>query len=365
MQSEMKIENYSLLCLSQINGIGSQRIRNLVAHFKSPEAIFKASFQELMQVEGIDKTLAGNIKQFRKNDFAEQQLERARKFGVTIINFWNDDYPKPLKSIANPPILLFISGTLQQIDCYSIAIVGTRHPSPYGKMQCEKFTHDLCMNGLTIVSGLARGIDTIAHKMVVASGCRTIAVLGSGVDCIYPEENRSLAEQIMKNGAIVSEFPMMTTPDAINFPRRNRIIAGLSLGTLIVEAGQKSGALITADFAVEQGREVFAIPGQINNPRSFGCHMLIQQGAKLVQSVEDIFEELGIETREIEEKKSTQIPLTNQERIVLSFLTSELQHIDDIALHSQLQTSQVLSILLSLELKNFVRQFPGKNFIKN
>jgi DNA processing protein len=222
----------------------------------------------------------------------------------------------------------------------------------------------LALRGITIVSGLARGVDTIAHRAVVNTGGRTIAVLGSGIDNIYPEENRLLADQISNNGAVISEFPMMTKPDAINFPRRNRIISGLSLGTLVVEAGRKSGALITADFAAEQGRDVYAIPGNINNPKSFGCHDLIQQGAKLIQSVDDIFEEIGMEKTAPLQHNMMPESLTHEERMVLALLSSEMQHIDLIASQAQLPTFHILSVLLSLELKNLVRQFPGKNFIR-
>ena len=364
MPPDVKFYNYSILCLSQIPGIGPQRIRNLFARFKNPEEIFRASFRDLVAVEGIDKTLAMNIKQYQKNDFAVQQIERAKRYGVEIVNFWDAGYPALLKNIHNPPVLLFVRGSIPAMSTRCIAIVGTRNPSPYGKLQAEKFSRELALNGVTVVSGLARGVDTIAHKIALSNGGQTLAVLGSGIDTIYPEENRPLAEQIATCGAVISEFPMTTKPDAMNFPRRNRIIAGLSSGTLVVEAGSKSGALITADFAVEQGREVFAVPGNINNPKSFGCNNLIQQGAKLVQCLEDIFDEVGMKKVLPGESDRSRIPLTSQERIVMSFLTNEVQHIDIIASQCQLPTSLVLSVLLSLELKNVVRQFPGKNFMR-
>jgi DNA processing protein len=364
LTGDFKIDTSTLLCLSQVPGIGPQRIRNLIARFENPTAIFKASCRELVEVAGIDKKLAVHIKEYQKNDFAQRQLEKARQLGVKIITFWDNEYPEMLKNIPSAPVFLFVRGTLTSDEQACIAIVGTRTPSSYGKLQAEKFARELCARGITIISGLARGVDTIAHRAVVNIGGRTIAVLGSGIDTIYPEENRALAEQICGKGAVISEFPMMTKPDAINFPRRNRIISGLSLGTLVVEAGRKSGALITADFAVEQGRDVYAIPGAITNPKSFGCHDLIQQGAKLVQTADDIFEEIGMEKITPLQRQTITESLTNQEQTVLAFLSPEMQHIDLIASQVQLPISHVLSVLLALELKNLVRQFPGKNFVR-
>lgn len=327
--------------------------------------MLNASVRELIQIEGIDKTLAANIKHGGDPSFVEAQSVLLKTAAAELITFWDDRYPPLLRKIVDPPLLLFIRGNIDVLSRHCIAIVGTRMPSMYGKMMADRLAKELASYDLAIVSGLARGVDTVAHHAVVQSGGRTIAVLGSGVDTIYPEENKKLAEQIMQFGALVSEFPMGAKPDAPHFPRRNRIIAGLSKGTLVVEAGNKSGALITADLALEQGREVFALPGNVSNPKSLGCNKLIQQGAKLVITIEDIVEEFEGGRRSL--KKNTGEPtvlLTEKEKSVYSVLTAEPQHIDRIAQLCQLTISETLSTLLNLELKNIILQTAGKNFIK-
>jgi DNA processing protein len=365
LNSDIHVEPVELLRLCSVPGIGSQRIRNLMRRFKTVKAVLNASVRELIQIEGIDKTLAANIKNGGDPSFVEVQSVLLKNAEAELITFWDDGYPPLLRKIADPPILLFVRGNVDAMSSKSIAVVGTRTPSTYGKMMAERFAEELASYDLTIVSGLARGVDTIAHRAVVQCGGRTIAVLGSGVDAIYPEENKKLAEQIMQSGALVSEFPMGAKPDAPHFPRRNRIIAGLSLGALIVEAGNKSGALITADFALEQGREVFALPGNVNNPKSVGCNKLIQQGAKLVITIEDVLEEFGGGRQSLLKiKGEPTIPLNEKEKSVYSVLTTEPQHIDKIAQQCQLPISETLSTLLSLELKNVILQTVGKNFVK-
>jgi len=356
-------EIFDLLRLSSVTGIGSQRIRNLIARFKSPSAVFRASARELVEIEGIDKTLARHIKIHQNTTFADEQLAKLQQSDARIVTFWDSEYPQLLKKIFDPPVMLFVRGTLQASDSQSIAVVGTRSPSAYGSLMAERFTRELVQHGLTVVSGLARGIDTISHRTTLAAGGRTIAILGTGVDLIYPSENKKLAEKIAENGAVISEFPMGTKPDAPHFPRRNRIIAGMSLGTLVVEAGLNSGALITADFAVDQSRDVFAIPGNINNPKCFGCHRLIQQGAKLVQKVNDIIEELQIGLS-VNEKVVPNIALSKDEEKLFGLLSHEPLHIDVIARKAEMSTPQALGVLLSLELKNLVRQIAGKNFVR-
>ncbi|MFQ5752996.1 MAG: DNA-processing protein DprA, partial [bacterium] len=282
-----------LLRLSAVPGVGSNKLRALISRFGATGDIFKASINELACINGIDRITAERIKDCHAQDFARAQFRKMKKCGVRFITFWDAEYPRLLKQIYDPPAFLFIKGTLEPTDKDAIGIVGTRRPTAYGKIVTERLTSELAQKGLTIVSGLAYGIDTLAHKQALQSGSRTLAILGSGVDVIYPYENKKLSEKIISNGAIISEFPMGTEPDRNNFPRRNRIICGLSLGVVVIEAGTKSGALITAALALDQNREVFAVPGNIDNPKSIGTNELIKQGAKVVTSAEDIFAELS------------------------------------------------------------------------
>ena len=363
---KVRFDPGDLLRLSVIPGIGSKKIRTLIARFKTPSDVFKASYRELLQIEGVSKLLATNIKKFQNDNFISSQLELLEKKKARIISYWDNEYPVLLKKIEDPPIILYIKGKIKQKDKKCIAIVGTRNFSTYGKLVTERFTRELALKDFTIVSGLARGIDTIAHNTVLSVGGETIAVLGSGVDVIYPNENQKLSEAITNQGAVLSEFPMGTKPEAVYFPRRNRIIAGICLATLVIEAGKKSGALITADRALEQGREVFAVPGNINNPKSAGCNDLIQQGAKLVRCIDDILEEFSFATEKTKniEERLKHIPLLKDEEKVFSLLSNEPLHIDRISQQCGLPTSQVLGVLLSLELKNLVKQIVGKNFVR-
>jgi len=363
---EIKFDPRDLLRLCTIPGIGSKKVRTLIARFKTPEGVFKASYRALLHLDGISKLLATNIKKFKNDKFINSQLELLNKHKARILSYWDNEYPVLLKKIEDPPIILFVKGKTEQNEKKCIAIVGTRNPSTYGKLVTERFSRELVLKNFIIVSGLARGIDTIAHKTALSIGGETIAVLGSGVDVIYPNENFKLSETITSRGAVFSEFPMGTKPEAVYFPRRNRIISGICLATLVVEAGKKSGALITADRALDQGREVFAVPGNINNPKSAGCNVLIQQGAKLVHSIDDILEEFSFtaeKTKNIE-KLLPQIPLSKHEEKIFNLLSNEPKHIDQISEQSDMPTSQALSVLLSLELKNFVKQIAGKNFVR-
>lgn len=356
-----------LFYLYAIPGIGSNKIRALIGKFRTVERIFNASLSELGAIEGIDSKLANRIRLHRDDDFVNKQLFLLEKAKSRIITFWDNDYPENLKKIYDPPVFLFAKGEYQKDDKGAVAIVGSRSPTTYGKLVTEKFSKGLARKGIIIVSGLARGIDTLAHLGSLQAGGRTIAVLGSGIDVIYPPENKKLVEKIVENGLVLSEFPMGTKPDAINFPRRNRIISGMSLGVLVVEAGQKSGALITADLALEQNREVFAIPGNINYPKSEGCNRLIMDGARLVISVEDVIEELKPQLSHfLNRTKIKKQPenLTSMEAQILEYLNTEPIHIDQIAINNRISTSQALGILLTLELKELVRQIPGKYFLK-
>ncbi len=355
-----------LFRLCTVPRLGSRRIRSLIARFKSPENVFAASIRQLVQVEGIDKVLGQNIKNGGKPTFVAEQRAQAAQHHVQLVTFWDEEYPALLKQLADPPLILFYKGLVECLSLLSIGIVGTRYPSTYGKLMADQFARELSRQNVVVVSGLARGVDTIAHRATVQAGGRTIAVLGSGLDKIYPEENKKLASDICKNGLVLSEFPMGAKPDAPHFPRRNRIISGLSKGILVIEAAQKSGALITADFALEQNREVFAIPGNLNNPKSYGCNVLIQQGAKVVLSVNDILDEIGQDTAaDLRANPQPPIQLSNPELLVYQSLSNEPKHIDKIALECRIPTSKTLGILLTLELKNVVQQLVGKNFIRS
>jgi len=358
-----------LLRLSSVPRIGPQKIRALVAHFLDPSEVLTASPRELIQVAGIDKKLASAIAHHKEGErFADEQLKRLNRTGGRILTIWEKEYPELLKKIYDPPALLFVLGDLQPADRHAIAVVGTRRPSTYGQQIAETLARDLAHLGLTIVSGLARGVDTIAHQTALKAGGRTLAVIGSGLDVPYPPENKSLLESIAEEGAVISEFPMGAKPDATNFPRRNRIISGLSLGTVVIESAEDGGAMITATTALDQDREVFAIPGNITEKRSEGPNKLIREGrAKLIQKVEDILDELRPELRHILKKEREPEPaveLTLFERRVLDVLSSEPVHIDSIAELAETSTSDALVNLLSLEFKGLVRQMPGKMFVK-
>ena len=357
-----------LLRLSSVHLIGSVKIRALLAHFENAADVLDAPPRELIRIPGIDKKLASNIAH-RGNDeeFADDQIRRVNKIGATIVTIWDKEYPELLKRIYDPPALLYVFGRFSPKDRQSIAIVGTRLPSLYGQQVAETFSHEISRLGITTVSGLARGVDTIVHATTLKSDGRTIAVTGSGLDVPYPPENRRMMEQIAETGAVVSEFPMGAKPDATNFPRRNRIISGLSLGTLVIESAEDGGAMITASTALDQNREVFAIPGSINEKRSSGPNKLIQEGrAKLVQNVEDILSELAVKLDQGKMRKEQPPPvqLTIFEQKVYELLGNDPIHIDDIAESSDNAPSDVLVTLLSLEFKGLIKQLPGKMFLK-
>lgn len=360
-----KFDPASLFRLCSIPQIGSQRIRRLLQHFGAPDNVLSASVRQLVQVSGIDQSLAAQIQKGGDPEFASEQVRRMKATKTSLTSYWDEIYPLRLKKIPDPPIMLFVRGHGEVLSNQCIAIVGTRIPSTFGKIMAEQLARELLNKNLAIVSGLARGIDTIAHKAVVQMGGATIAVLGSGVDQIYPLENKGLADKICEQGAVISEFPMGAKPDAPHFPRRNRIISGLSLGTVVIEAGERSGALITADFALEQNREVFAVPGNANSPKSIGCNKLIQQGAKLVLNADDIIEELeGQLDFFSDSQKKQNIVLSGLEKLVFDQLSAnEPRHIDKIAAECKTPTSKVLGALLALELQGIVKQLIGKNFI--
>jgi DNA processing protein len=357
-----------LLRLASVPKIGAQKIRALIAYFKSAEAVFDAPIKELVKVSGIDKTIASHIVHERDGEkFADEQLKRLNRTNGRILTIWDKNYPELLKKIYDPPALLFVLGKFNDDDLRSIGIVGTRHPTSYGQTVTEQLCTELARQQITIVSGLARGIDTIAHTAALSANTRTIAVIGSGIDVPYPSENKKLMERIAEHGVVVSEFFMGTKPDAPNFPRRNRIISGLSVGTVVVESAEDGGAMITASTALDQDREVFAIPGNITEKRSAGPNKLIRDGrAKLITGVEDIFAELQIQLSlplNMEPSRSA-LDLSSTEQRIFNLLVSEPQHIDLLAEQANAATSDVLVTLLSLEFKGIIRQLPGKFFMK-
>lgn len=368
---------FDLLVVSQIPDIGTNRLRLLVSHFGTPADVLRATVREIASVEGFSKKLASKIVHFIKNSqcdeakqYAERQLSKLNTVEGKIITYWDTAYPEPLKKIYDPPAFLFVRGTLQDIDKYSIAIVGTRMPSEYGTALAERFSADCASVGITVISGLARGVDTTVHQATLKASGRTIAVIGSGLDVFYPPENKNLCGRITKSGAVVSEYAMGTKPDAVNFPRRNRIISGLTLGTLVIETDIDGGAMITANMALDQNREVFALPGNINSKRSRGCNALIKEGkAKLVETLDDMIEELSGKLRPLLHTVPKHKPpvegLTLFERAVYDSLIEESLHIDTIAGRCNLATSDALVHLLTLEFKGLVRQLAGKMFMKS
>lgn len=280
-----------LILLNMVQDIGYIRLKGLLDEFKSPENILRAPVEGLRSVKGIGPSIAKAVKNAGSDYDVEKEIALAEKSGVVILTVFDEDYPERLKNIYDPPVILYVKGSIKKEDSLAVSIVGSRKCTYYGMNMADNIAEKLAFSGVTVVSGLARGIDTAAHKGALKSG-RTIAVLGSGLGNIYPAENRPLSEKIAQNGAVVSEFPMHMPPNKNNFPQRNRIISGLSAAVLVVEAANKSGALITADFALEQGRDVFAVPGAAGRLSSAGTNSLIKQGAKLIDSAEDILEEL-------------------------------------------------------------------------
>jgi len=357
-----------LLGLTLIPGLGNIRIRRMVDYFGDFKSAWLAEYDSLLLVPGIGEEIAKQIVRERKKIYLEREWEKLLKHNTRIVSIYSDQYPENLKHIYNPPVILYYKGSLSNQDNYSLAVVGSRKASYSGMKAAEQITKGLVEYGFSIISGLARGIDTVAHKAALDNGGRTVAVLGSGLNIIYPRENKKIASRIEETGLILSEYPLDTPPNAENFPRRNRIISGLSMGVLVVEAAEKSGALITADFALEQGRDVFALPGNINNPLSKGTNNLLKQGAKLVTEVNDILEEYGqvVNNNHVSRNRQdkSNLELEESEKILLSCIDYEPISLEEIIQQSDLELDKVISGLLYLELKGFVCQLPGKYFIK-
>ncbi|MBM4466035.1 MAG: DNA-protecting protein DprA [Chloroflexi bacterium] len=347
---------------SSVRGIGPMRFRALLDHFGDLETAWLADAQELKEA-GLDQRALENLVTARSTISLDKELEKIERQGARVLTWDDPAYPPRLLNIYNPPPVLYVKGEIVDDDQWAVAMVGTRGATVYGKEAARQLAGDLARNGITIVSGLARGIDSEAHRAALDAGGRTIAVLGSGVDVIYPAESRKLAKTVVERGALVSEYPLGTPPEASNFPPRNRIISGLSLGVVIVEAGERSGALITGDFALEQGREVFAVPGNIFRKKSMGTNKLIQQGAKAVLSVEDILEELNLTMVSQQAEVRAIVPENETEAALLEYITSEPVHVDEIGQKSGLPIAQVSSTLALMELKGMVRQVGGMNYV--
>ncbi len=348
-------------------GVGKTLFHRLVEALGSPENVFTASSGELMRVEGIGQKTAAEIKNFKIDDYVEREFRLARKLGIRILTVESPEYPPLLKSIYDPPPIIYCRGLNLDRFTVPIAVVGTRIPTHYGKTVAEKICGSLASMGVCIVSGFARGIDTLAHKAAIKAGGTTVAVFGCGLNHTYPPENSGLEDKILQTGAIISEFPISMGPERNNFPARNRLISGMCYGTVIVEAGEKSGALITAQFALEQGREVFAVPGNINSPKSRGTNRLIKMGAKLVDCLDDVVEELSFSVKSMLKSAQQESPvatnLTPKEKEVISLLSVEEKHIDNLIENSGLSPAEVSATLVQLELRGLVRQTEGKRFV--
>jgi DNA processing protein len=369
------------LKLIRADGIGPTLFKRLLDFFGGVERIFTASVTELTKVEGIGNKTAESIVRTRDAFDVDSELALADKLGVWVIHLQDDRYPPALKAIYDPPPVLYIKGTLTRSDNLAMAIVGSRRCSHYGTEQANRFSHLLASAGFTIVSGLARGIDSAAHRGALATKGRTIAVQGCGLSNIFPPENKKLFEQITENGAVISELPLTYEPLAENFPGRNRIIAGLSMGVLVVEATYRSGALISAQAAMENNREVMAVPGRIDSPCSLGCHKLLKQGARLIDSIDEIMDALGyvgdgLKTHaaaaaaEAEQNAqgtlfdTSRLNLTEAEEAILGHLNSEPVHVEELIESTQLSAAKVHSAVISLQLKGLVKQLPGNMLVK-
>jgi len=357
------------IALNMLPTMGPVRLRKLLEVFASPDRILSARRDALRAVEGIGPDVADQIVNWENIVDLPAELERIRQFGANIITAESPMYPRQLREIHAPPIVLYVWGELIERDQHAIAVIGSRRTTHYGMESAKKLSYQLAYAGLTVISGLARGIDTAAHQGALAAKGRTIAVIGSGLSKLYPPENAALAEKIRSgNGAVVSEFSMEIEPDRQTFPMRNRIISGWSHGILVVEAGLNSGALITVSQALEQGRSVYAVPGQINAPSAQGSNRLIQQGAKLVMDANDLLDDLQIllpETKPSPEAAVRALPLlTADERRVYDAIETTETSIDAIATKSELPSGTVSSVLLRLELKRLVKQLPGKYFVR-
>ncbi len=362
------------IALNSVKGLGPVRIGELLKYFGSPEEIFKAGDQILRKSGLLPESCLETLRDGKLFSFAQEQIQKAHKEDVTVLTLHDSRYPVYLKEIFAPPPVIFVKGDFSVLHRDSIAVVGTRLPTEYGKQVARSLSTEIARKGLVIVSGMAKGIDTIAHKAAMDIGGKTIAVLGCGIDIVYPSSNRGLSEQIVKNGALLSEFPMGTAPEAYNFPRRNRIISGLSAGTVVVEAGLRSGSLITANYALNQNREVFAVPGPITSASSQGTFNLIKHGAVPVHCARDIVENIrfisgtpltgGANSLTSESTPPIKEILSDWEKSLLDTLSCNPVRIDQIAEKLDTAAGELFDKLLNMELKGLIRQVGGQQYIK-
>lgn len=366
MSAGMGIDDRELACwvaFSRIQGLGAARVRRLQAHFGSMAAAWKASGSELIAA-GLELELADRVLTARSKWDPAAELDACRRLGLRVITWADPDYPERLRVIDYPPAVLFVRGNLLSAQAWAVAMVGTRRPTYYGRQVARALSRDLAACGVTVVSGLAVGIDTEAHLGALEAGGWTVAVLGSGLDQVYPWENRQLAERIAESGALISEFPPGTQPAAQNFPIRNRIISGLSLGVVVVEADETSGALITAGYAADQGRDVFAVPGPITSPQSRGTNRLIQDGAGLVTGADDILEALKLARIDHQVGLRQAAPETELELLIVKLLDHTPTHIDDLVRQAGRPAGEVGATLALLELKGLVRHVGGQYYVR-
>jgi DNA processing protein len=356
------------VALSRVQGLGCVSFKKLAGHFGDPTEALSASTAALAEIQGLDQSVIDGLRNFSAWDEAEKEIIRAEKAAVKIVPFTDSSYPARLRMIPDPPSLLYLKGEIRRDDEKAVAVVGSRSTSDYGRRVARDLCRGLASLGFTVVSGMARGIDGTAHETSLNAGGRTIAVLGSGVDRVYPAEHDKLYRRISENGAVISEFPMGTRPLAFNFPARNRLISGLSLGVVVVEATEKSGSLITAALALEQGREVFAVPGEVGASRSRGAHRLIRQGAKLVETVDDIMEEIAPQLL-VRSGKTLSAPrrtlpqnLGDEFQRIFGLFQERPLQIDEVIESSGCSASRVSEILLELELQGYIKQLPGKKY---
>ena len=358
------------LRLKLVPGVGPKTFGDLIKHFGSPSEVLAAAPAEIRRVPGIGGKIVSHIVAAPDDTSGQKQVELCNEHGIDILTTGSRDYPAILDEIYDPPSVLFCAGELKPVDEIAVAIVGARHATQYGKKVAKQLARGLALAGVTVVSGLARGIDGVAHRAALEAGGRTIAVLGGGILNVYPAEHAGLADQIKENGAVLSEALPRVAPKSGCFPRRNRIISGLSLGVVVVEAGSRSGAAISARLAMEQGRDVFAVPGRIDSRMSFGCHKLLKDGAKLVQSVDDILDELGplFAPAKIDSENTVchpaELKLSEQERKILNAINKEPTAFDVIVAKVELPTPRVLATISVLEARHLIRRITGSTFVR-
>lgn len=350
------------VAFSLVKGIGAVRFQGLLDHFGSPQIAWEAP-ADALRAAGLGSKTIENLLQVRSSGALEKTWEYLQVQGIGLLTWEDEGYPQRLKEIDQPPPVLYVRGELQPEDDWAVAIIGTRRITPYGRQVAEEVASALAVNGVTVISGLARGVDAAAHQAAIKSGGRTLAILGSGVDRIYPPEHRRLAEQIISQGAVLSDYPPGTPPDAANFPPRNRLISGLSLAVVVIEAGKTSGALITAAFAADQGREVFAVPGNIHAPQSQGTNRLIRDGARPLLDPQEVLEALQLTMLTEQRAARVVLPGDPVEAQLFATLGREPLHIDEIRARAGLPIDQVTATLSMMELKGMVRQVGGMHYV--